>query len=131
MIREYNADIKYQNKKLKDDISKVASKYENIKQKIRDQTRLVDKIRNNSHKRYQSRSASKHRDKEYLGKNQFGSFLEKFHFTVDEMIRLLEDGYKRDNKLMHNLLESQKHPNGKYVTVKPEVHDGLKRMIYE
>lgn len=46
-------------------------------------------------------------------------------------MKMLEDGYKRENRILHNLLETQKHPTGKYVTVKPEVHDYLKRMIYE
>ena len=42
----------------------MATKYEKIKEKLRDQNRLLEKIRNNSHKRHNSRSNSKKKENE-------------------------------------------------------------------
>jgi hypothetical protein len=66
----------------------------------------VDKIRNNSHRKYATRSASKHREAEYLSKNKFGSFLGQLKFSMDLIVKMLEDGHKRENRMLHNLLET-------------------------
>ena len=66
----------------------------------------MDKIRNNSHRKYATRSASKHREAEYLSKNKFGSFLGQLKFSMDLLVTMLEDGHQRENRMLHNLLET-------------------------
>ena len=56
-----------------------------MRQKIKDQTRLYEKIRANSHRGYANRSASKHRDMEYLSKNKFGAFMGYLKETLEQM----------------------------------------------
>lgn len=42
------SDLKYQCKKFREEQKYMINKYEKVKQKIKDQNRLLDKIRNNS-----------------------------------------------------------------------------------
>jgi hypothetical protein len=79
MMRHQLKDIKYQQKKYKEETVRLCYKYENIKEKMKDQNRLLEKIRANSHRSHKSRSTSKVRDIEYLSKTAFSDFLNEVH----------------------------------------------------
>ena len=71
----------------------MATKYEKIKEKLRDQNRLLEKIRNNSHKRHNSRSNSKKKENEYLSKKSFKSFLENLAQSFNIIFDKLEESF--------------------------------------
>lgn len=105
-------------------------KYDNIKEKLKDQNRLLEKIRANSHRSHKSRSTSKVRDMDYLSKNSFSSFLNELHQSFSIVFAMLEDAYQRDANLTHNLLESHYSSNG-HLTVRKETHEYLERFKKE
>lgn len=110
----------------------MATKYEKIKEKLRDQNRLLEKIRNNSHKRHNSRSNSKKKENEYLSKKSFKSFLENLAQSFNIIFDKLEESFQRDCFISKNLLESQfstSVPN--MVTVKADTHMRLLRFENE
>ena len=79
LIRHQLKDIKYQQKKYKEETVRLFYKYDHIKEKMKDQNRLLEKIRANSHRSHKSRSTSKVREMEYLSKNGFSTFLNELH----------------------------------------------------
>lgn len=80
-------------KKQRSDMKAVTEAYNNIKSKLKDQARLMDKIRNNSHARHTSRSASKKREMDIVSKKHFTQFIELLSDTFDISFGLHEDAF--------------------------------------
>ena len=63
-------DVKYQQKKQREEQVRLQYKYDSVKQKLKDQNRLLEKIRNNAHRGHNSRSASKVRDIDLISRKR-------------------------------------------------------------
>ena len=73
-------------------------------------------------KRHGSRSASKHRDTEYVSKRNFGTFLVSLKESLDNAYSRIDDGFARDVRIIHSVLESHFNVSGNCLTVKSETH---------
>ena len=67
---------------------------------------MLEKIRHNSHRNHSTRSASKHREMDYVSKRNFGTFLGQLKESFDLVFSMLDDAFRRDTKIAQNLLES-------------------------
>lgn len=94
------SDLKFRYKKLKDDQKYLLEKYDRIKSKLKDNNRLLDKIRANSLRGHGSRSASKHREMEYLSIRKFGRFLTFLKQSLEGLVQIDEEAHERDLKLV-------------------------------
>lgn len=122
------SELKYKYKKLKEDQKYLVGKYDKIKSRLMDNNRLLDKIRANSLRSHGSRSASKHREMEYLSIRKFGRFLTYLKKTIESLTLLDEGAYERDLKMIQLTLESQFHPAGN-ILCSVEANRGTKKTI--
>lgn len=119
-------DIKFQFKKLKEDQRYMIEKYDRVKMRLRDQNRLLEKIRYNSQRSHGSRSASKHREKEYITTRKFGAFITFLLQTLEALIKNDEQALRRQARLAELVVQAQYHSAGS-VLCKPEVNHACKR----
>lgn len=82
---------------MKDDMRYLIGRYDRIKSKLKDNNRLLDKIRNNSQRQHENRSASKHREMEYLTIRKFGKFMEMLREILLKGQRNDRNAHIRDN----------------------------------
>lgn len=93
VVRGTTQDMRYQLKKYRDEVGRLGRRYDSVNRKLRDQNRLLDKIRANSHASHRSRSASKKRDNEIVFKKQFSQFLDLLSDTFDLSFAMHEDAF--------------------------------------
>ena len=68
VVRGTTQDMRYQLKKYRDEVGRLGRRYDSVTRRLRDQNRLLEKIRSNSHANHRSRSASKKRESEIVHK---------------------------------------------------------------
>lgn len=90
----------------------------NLKKKVVDQTRLVEKVRLNSFQWTRDKAAVRHRELEYFTKRDFTAFQVKLRDSFEILIKMSKEAFKRDSKIATNLMESHLHPSGKGLLVR-------------
>ena len=68
----------------------------------------------------------KFREIEYHTRRDFYIFHKKLRATFELVFKLLKDAFKRDSKIVQNLLETHKHPSGFGLNVRNQTNDDLK-----
>lgn len=130
-LRSSLKDIKYQQKKQREDQMKMLQKYDNIKQKMKDQNRLLEKIRLNSWKRHSNRSNSRNHDMAQVSRRSFQHFVAQLHQTFLIVFHELEQAFSRDSKLTQSLYDSHFNTSGNMLTVRKEVNELLRNFKQE
>lgn len=128
-MRTAVSDLKYQQKKMKEEQKYMVHKYDAVKQKLRDQNRLLEKIRNNSQKRHRSRSASRHRDQSYLTKHRFGVFMSLLKESLDQVLCMQDQALQRDLQLSKMMLQGHFHPGKQALNVSASLHNDTRRFV--
>lgn len=124
-------EFKNYHKKWKDDMLKLNHENANLKKKVVDQTRLVEKVRLNSLQFHRDKAAVRHRELEYFTKRDFTAFQVKLRDSFEILIKMSKEAFKRDAKIAMNLMESHLHPSGKGLLVRTEVHTDIKMFRME
>ena len=119
--------MKVQAKKWKEDMTKIRGENADLRKRLKDQSRLMGKIEHHSFKGHLYKSAVRHRELEYLTKREFYQFYMKLRDSFEMILNCLKDAFKRDAKIVQNLLESHMHPSGKAIMVNKDCHAALKQ----
>jgi hypothetical protein len=120
-------DVKYQQKKQREEQVRLQYKYDSVKQKLKDQNRLLEKIRSNAHRGHNSRSASKVRDIDLVSRKNFGVFLGQLYLSFDLVFTRLDEAFKRDAFLTKTALACQYNSNGTIMIASKEAHEATLR----
>jgi len=97
-----------------------------IRRKLTTSTRVVDKVRQSQFRSLSTKSAVIHREREYYKKEDQQNFHIKVKDSIDLMVKLLKEAFKRDTMIVDNLMKSHFMPSGAGLMVKTEVHADLK-----
>ena len=107
-------------------MAKIRGENHELHKKIRDQSRRLEKVTDHSYRGLSLKSAVRHRELEYMSKRDFRNFYHKLQETFEIVFKCFKDAFKRDAKIVQNLLESHLHPSGKAVMVNKDTHQELK-----
>lgn len=73
------------------------------------------------------KTARLHREREYFKKEHQELFHGRLRASIDLILQLLKDAFKRDQAIVDNLFKSHFMPSGSGLMVKPETHEMLKQ----
>ena len=107
-------------------MTRIRGENHDLNKKIRDQSRRLEKITDHSYKGLSTKSAVRHRELEYMTKRDFRAFHHKLRDSFEVIFSCFRDAFRRDAKIVQNLLESHMHPSGKAIMVNKDTHQELK-----
>ena len=86
----------------------------------------MSKVSKNSLRSHSTKTSRKHREREYFKLRDFERFQEKVIESVDDILKMQKEAFKRDQFIVENCIRAHFAPSGSGLMVRTEVHEELK-----
>ena len=94
----------------------------NVKKRVSSNFRLMDKIRDNQFRNHSRKSSVKHRERTYVSKLDFKVFHQKCVDSIEILVKMMKESFKRDQVIWDSMIKGQFHPSGMGLQVKDALH---------